>query len=350
MNFEKIISTPPPSDDEEASVPSEDVELLEFAVPVADHGVRLDKCLAAHAAGLSRSYLQQLMAEGCVRVNHKPVTKASTAVKAGDSCQVEVKPTEQARSFVPQPMDLDVVFEDEHLLVLNKPAGLVVHPAAGNWSGTLLNGLLHHHASAATLPRAGIVHRLDKDTSGLMVLAKTRRTMDALVAMIAAREVTRLYLAITGVNWVGNNQVKVDAAIGRDPVHRQRMAVVGRLSGSGKPSQTQFAVLAGGDQAALVGCKLFTGRTHQIRVHLAALHMSILGDSVYRGRQDPSIQRQALHAARLVFEHPVTHLEMDFQSPLPPDMAQACLKHDVAYNQALLSPSLFEPDVPVRAF
>jgi len=341
---------PPSPDDEGAAELGGDTDLLEFAVAVADHGVRLDKCLVTQAAGLSRSYLQQLIVEGCVQVDGKPVTKASATVKAGDRCRVEVKPTEQARSFVPQPMALDVVFEDEYLLVVNKPAGLVVHPAAGNWTGTLLNGLLHHHGGAAALPRAGIVHRLDKDTSGLMVVAKNRRAMDALVDMIAARTVTRLYLAVTGVAWLKETKVKVDAAIGRDPSNRLRMAVVGSMSGAGKPSQTQFCVLATGADAALVACKLFTGRTHQIRVHLAALKKNILGDSVYKGRQHTSVQRQALHAARLIFVHPITQLKMDFQSPLPPDMAQACLEHDVAYNQGLLSPCLFDANVPIRTF
>ena len=350
MNVKKIISTPPSPDEEGGADPEVGTELLEFVVPLTDHGARLDKCLAGQAAGLSRSYLQQLMGESCVRVNGRFVTKPSTAVKAGDVCQVDVKPTEQARSFVPQPMDLDVVFEDEHLLVVNKPAGLVVHPAAGNWTGTLLNGLLSHHDGAAHLPRAGIVHRLDKDTSGLMVVAKNRRTMDALVELIAAREVTRLYLAVTGVAWSGETEVKVDAAIGRDPSNRLRMTVVNQASGAGKSSQTQFRLLAAGTDAALVGCKLFTGRTHQIRVHLAALKKIILGDSVYRGRQHPSIQRQALHASRLIFVHPITQLKMDFQAPMPQDMVQACLEHDVAYNQALLSPSLFDANVPVRTF
>jgi 23S rRNA pseudouridine1911/1915/1917 synthase len=350
VNVKKIISTPPSTDDDVGTELVADAEVLEFVVPIAEHGMRLDKCLSNWAAGLSRSYLQQLIIEGCVQVNQNVVTKQSNGVKAGDACRVHVKPTEQARSFVAQPMALDVVFEDDHLMVINKPAGLVVHPAAGNWTGTLLNGLLHHHAGAAVLPRAGIVHRLDKDTSGLMVVAKTRRAMDALVDLIAARELTRLYLAVTGGVWSGVADVKVDAAIGRDPANRLRMAVVPRSLGGGKPSQTQFALLTSGQEASLVACKLFTGRTHQIRVHLAALKNPILGDSIYKGRQHPSIQRQALHAARLSFTHPVTQALLDVQSPLPADMVEACAQHGVAYNPRSLCPDLFRPDAPTRSF
>jgi 23S rRNA pseudouridine1911/1915/1917 synthase len=337
----KIISTVP----DESAPPSlgdgePEGEVVNLAFGVSDHGVRLDKCLAGHLPGFSRSYIQQCLAQGDVLINGRTASKASMAVKAGDACRIDLKPTDQARSFVAEDLPLDVVYEDAHLLVVNKPAGLVVHPAAGNWSGTLLNGLLHHHAGASLLPRAGIVHRLDKDTSGLMVVAKTRPVMDALVAQIAAREVTRLYLAITGRRWEGIRERQVDQPMGRDPGNRLRMAVLSPGPGS-KPARTQFVRLDTCDSAALVACKLFTGRTHQIRVHLASIGQPILGDGLYGGRSSPHIQRQALHATRLMLKHPATGVPLDWEAPLPADMVGCLDGHGLHYNRGLLSPDLF---------
>lgn len=337
----KIISTVP---DESTSPTSGDAEsegeVVNLVFGVADHGVRIDKCLANQLTGISRGYIQQCLSQGDVLVNGRAVLKASATVKAGDVCRIDLKPTDQARSFVAEDIPLDVVYEDPHLLVVNKPAGLVVHPAAGNWSGTLLNGLLHHHAGAAMLPRAGIVHRLDKDTSGLMVVAKSRAVMDALVGQIAAREVTRLYLAITGRQWVGPRQRQVDQPMGRDPSNRLRMAVLSGGVGS-KPARTQFVRLDGCDNAALVACKLFTGRTHQIRVHLSSIGYPILGDGLYGGRSSTSIQRQALHATRLMLTHPVHGTPLDFSAPLAPDMACCLDGLGLHYNTGDLSPDLF---------
>jgi 23S rRNA pseudouridine1911/1915/1917 synthase len=202
--------------------------------------------------------------------------------------------------------------------VLNKPAGLVVHPAAGNWSGTLLNGLLAHHAAAATLPRAGIVHRLDKDTSGLMVVGKTLPAVTALSRAIAAREVHRHYLTLVHGR-VGWDETTVDQPIGRDPVSRVRMAVLS----SGKPARTELQCIARNDRFSALACKLHTGRTHQIRVHLAWLGHVLVADALYGGAPALGLQRQALHAARLRLQHPLAGVWLDLQCPLPADLAAA---------------------------
>jgi 23S rRNA pseudouridine1911/1915/1917 synthase len=215
-------------------------------------------------------------------------------------------------------MALPLVYEDAHLLVLDKPAGLVVHPAPGHWSGTLVNGLLAYHAGAATLPRAGIVHRLDKDTSGLMVVAKTLTCMTALARAIAARDVQREYQAIAHGR-VTPGAFSIDAPIGRDPVSRIRMAIVT----SGKPARTDVAVEAARDDASALRCRLHTGRTHQIRVHLAARGHPLVADTLYGGRPSLGLERQALHAARLAFVHPVTASMLELLAPLPADLAAA---------------------------
>lgn len=323
---------------------------VEFVVPDRAHGARLDRCLADAFAGLSRSFLQATVLRGDVELDGRAITKPSASVKAGQCCRVRIRPTAQSQAFVAQPVPLDVVHEDEHVLVLHKPAGLVVHPAAGNWSGTVLNGLLAHHAGAAQLPRAGIVHRLDKDTSGLMVVAKTRPAMDRLVEQIAAREVTRLYLALCSPPWAQPPQLVVDAAIGRDPANRLRMAVA--RTGQGKPARTQFRLLASGAQLSLLGCKLFTGRTHQIRVHAAAVGHPLVGDGLYRGRPHAGLSRQGLHAARLILTHPHTGQRLDCHAPLPADMAAVCQTEGLAweglaYNARPIDPEDFATDAPV---
>lgn len=251
----------------------------------AQHGQRLDRALADLVPELSRSYLQQLMALGCVTLQGRPATKASTKVKVGDQATLEMRPTLQSQAFRPEAMALDIVYEDEHLLIVNKPAGLVVHPAPGNWSGTLLNGLLARDTKALLVPRAGIVHRLDKDTSGLMVVARDRATMDALVALIAARKVQRQYVALAHGAWTGQKSVTVDAPIGRDPRNRLRMAVVDLALHVGKTARTDVRLLDGADQGCWVQCTLHTGRTHQIRVHMAMLRHPLVGDTLYGGRR-----------------------------------------------------------------
>jgi 23S rRNA pseudouridine1911/1915/1917 synthase len=216
--------------------------------------------------------------------------------------------------------------------VVNKPAGLVVHPAPGNWRGTLLNGLLALDPLAAQVPRAGIVHRLDKDTSGLMVVARTRQAMDALVEMIAARDVSRQYLALAHGRWTGEPVRTVDAPIGRDPGNRLRMAVVDLASQSGKLATTTIELLDQADAGCLVQCTLHTGRTHQIRVHMAHLKHPLLADGVYGGAPVAGMSRQALHAWHLAFTHPITGEALDFRTALPQDMRSALEAWGLSYN------------------
>jgi len=328
-----IISTPlwlPEGDEtEDLSVEAEERKLL---VPVDLHGDRVDRALALLVPEFSRSYLQQLLECGLVRVNDQPCEKASRKVKAADALVVTLRPTQQSQAFQPQDIAFEVVHQDEHVLVVDKPAGLVVHPAPGNWSGTLLNGLLAFDKRSAGMPRAGIVHRLDKDTSGLMVVARTRQAMDALVNAIAAREVSRQYLALGSRHWVGNSTVTVDHPIGRDPRNRLRMAVVDLQKSPGKTARTDVHLLDNAKDCCLVRCVLHTGRTHQIRVHMASLGHPLLGDQVYGGPTDAGILRQALHAFRLAFNHPVTGNRLSFESHLSADFREALAARSLRYN------------------
>jgi 23S rRNA pseudouridine1911/1915/1917 synthase len=309
-----------------------EVELREAAMPISAHGDRLDRALASIVPEFSRTYLQQLIESGAVRLNRQAVVKTSAKVKAGDLVQIELKPTPQSQAFKPEAIPLDVVFEDAHLLIINKQPGLVVHPAPGNWSGTLLNGLLARDEATRFLPRAGIVHRLDKDTSGLMVVAKTREAMDRLVEMIAAREVNREYLAVGHRAWVGSRQQQVALPVGRDPRHRLRMAVVDLDRNSGKTALTDISLIDNQTKHCLVRCKLHTGRTHQIRVHMAALGHPLVSDALYGGEAAAGLLRQALHARRLAFAHPVTGEPMAFWAPLPADLENAIAALGLSYN------------------
>jgi 23S rRNA pseudouridine1911/1915/1917 synthase len=293
------------------------------------HGGRLDKAVVALAPEFSRTHLQDLIAGGHVRLDGHVVSVASHKVAAGQQLAVELIPTAESRAFRPEAIALAVLFEDAHLIVVDKPAGLVVHPAAGNWQGTLLNGLLAWHAAAARLPRAGIVHRLDKDTSGLMVVGKTLPAVTALARAIAAREVHREYLALAHGDWPAG-RMRIDAPIGRDPRSRVRMAVLA----AGRPAQTdveRVALAHPADGTASAGvsalrCTLRTGRTHQIRVHLASRGNPLLGDALYGGHPALGLERQALHAARLAFVHPHSGETLSFEAPAPDDFARAWIR------------------------
>ncbi len=317
---------------DDAAFAGPQVEWRELCVAPEQHGQRLDKFLAATIPEFSRSYLQQLIEQGAVVVNSTAAIKASARLKAGDCGRIQLRPTAQSHAFTPQAMNLHVVFQDDHLLVVNKPAGLVVHPAPGNWSGTLLNGLMAHHPPLADLPRAGIVHRLDKDTSGLMLVACDRRSMDALVNMIAARVVQRQYLALAHKRWSGPPTREILSPIGRDPRNRVRMAVIDPSRHAGKAAATTVELLRNAELGCLVRCTLHTGRTHQIRVHMASIGHPLVADLTYAGPVAAGLERQALHAFRLALPHPVSGQVLDFEIPLPPDLVCALAQWGLSYN------------------
>lgn len=334
---ETIISTAPEpqdafADPDELSDGLTEVERREWTVSAQHHGQRLDKVLVELVPELSRNYLQQLIEGAAVCVANGVVTKASSRVRVGEGLTLEIRPTLQSQAFQPQAMDLNVVYEDTHLCVIDKPAGLVVHPAPGNWSGTLLNGILARDPAARELPRAGIVHRLDKDTSGLMVVARTRAAMDALVRMIGAREVHRQYLAVAHGVWSGPASQSAHWPIGRDPRNRLRMAVVDLNRDSGKTAHTDFELLSNGAQSCCVRCILHTGRTHQIRVHMQRLGHPLIADELYGGKPAAGLTRQALHAQQLAFDHPVRGHRLEFHASLPPDMRAGLQVLGLGYN------------------
>ena len=296
----------------------ESSEVRVHAITLEQHGQRLDKLLTTLAPEFSRAHLQGLIADGHVLVDGKVSSTSSAKVKAGMRVQVElVKPVHEL-AFKPEPIPLTIVHEDEHVLVIDKPAGLVVHPAAGNWSGTLLNGLLARDPAAAGLPRAGIVHRLDKDTSGLMVVGRTLPAVTGLMRDIASRVVSRKYLALVHGR-LKHEQDSVEAPIGRDPKVRVRMAVIN----TGKWAKTDVDLVAYDQGIGAVRCTLHTGRTHQIRVHMAFRGHPLVSDELYGGRPALGMTRQALHAAHLAFKHPITGVPLRFDSAPPADFRQA---------------------------
>jgi 23S rRNA pseudouridine1911/1915/1917 synthase len=300
-------------------------DLIDLAIPTEHGGRRLDQSLAELLPEYSRSRLAAWIDAERVRVNGNPGTR-KMKVWGGESVQIEPEVLPSETSPQAEDIALDIVFEDDDILVINKPAGLVTHPGAGNWEGTLLNALLHHTPGAAGLPRAGIVHRLDKDTSGLMVVAKTLQAQTQLVRDLQERTVKRIYWAVVHGNF-DRLSGDVNAAIGRHPTQRTKMAVVSDDKPTGKPALTHWSIKQAFEQATWVECRLATGRTHQIRVHMTHIGHPLVGDMVYRGRAraaGPVFHRQALHAVKLGLNHPMTGESMEWEAA-PPEDFQALL-------------------------
>jgi 23S rRNA pseudouridine1911/1915/1917 synthase len=306
------------------------IQTIDVRLEAAHAGWRLDRALADVVPTLSRERLKALIRSGAVEASGSAVRDPALKVKGDEALSVVVpKPTPAHNE--PQDIPLTIVFEDEHLLVVDKPAGLVVHPAAGNLDGTLVNALLHHCAGKLSgiggVARPGIVHRIDKDTSGLLVVAKTDVAHEGLAKQFAAHSVDRRYLAIvSGVPKASEGTI--EAPLARSAANRKKIAIV--EGHRGKRALTRWKRLELLRDSALVECRLETGRTHQVRVHMASIGHPLLGDQVYgrsgktQGKllKELGFQRQALHAAELGFTHPVTKNRLSFASPMPPDMQE----------------------------
>jgi len=298
---------------------------LSAQVPRALAGLRLDQAMAKVFPQYSRNRLQAWLKSGHVLIDGKHLEGSAKTI-GGENIELTPPPAPDAALPPAQRMPLEIVFEDADLIVVDKPAGLIVHPGAGNPDRTLMNGLLAHEPLLRLVPRAGIVHRLDKDTSGLLVVAKNVTAQAHLAVQLAARTVKRTYLALVHGDPPGRGAI--DAPIGRDARARTRMAVTRR----GKEARTNFRVLERFGHAALLECRLETGRTHQIRVHLQHIRHPVVGDAVYRRgtRHGVAFPRQALHAAALELKHPRSGKPMGWSAPLPADMKKllARLRHD----------------------
>jgi 23S rRNA pseudouridine1911/1915/1917 synthase len=300
------------------------LESIEATIPETLAGFRLDQALAALYPQFSRTRIKHWIEDRKVWLDGAPAS-AKQKVWGMERVRVEPQPAPGIYFEIAQPIPLRVIHEDPHLLVLDKPAGLVAHPGSGNWQGTLLNALLHHAPQLAELPRAGIVHRLDKNTSGVLVVAKTQAARASLIEQLSERAVKREYLAL--VHGALEREGVVEASIGRHPTTRTKMAVVAR----GKPARTHYAPRQRFDGCTLVALRLETGRTHQIRVHMHSIDHPVVGDPVYgtkpRTRSEAvraalaAFPRQALHAERLALMHPMTGGPLSWNSPLPEDMA-----------------------------
>jgi 23S rRNA pseudouridine1911/1915/1917 synthase len=302
----------PVSRSENYTAPPRASRAVSLVIPLEMAGLRLDQALAKLLPEESRSRLARLIESGHVTVDGRAAASRQK-LKSGESVDVSLVPRETEAAFEPEAIELRVVHEDEDVLVIDKPAGLVVHPGSGNWSGTMLNALLHHAPEAKHLPRAGIVHRLDKDTSGLLVVAKNEPAQTSLVRQLQARSMKRTYLALARGRVARDGSV--DAPIGRHPTQRTKMATIA----GGKPAVTHYRVKEQLPAHTLLECDLETGRTHQIRVHLASIRHPLEGDAVYGGKGPQRFSRQALHAWKLAFVHPSSDKAVKFESKLPAD-------------------------------
>ncbi|MBS4098344.1 MAG: 23S rRNA pseudouridine(1911/1915/1917) synthase RluD [Sulfuricella sp.] len=297
---------------------------IHLTIPPELAGLRFDQALQKLLPEYSRSRLQEWIKHEYAILSGQPATPKQT-VWGGERVSVAPQAAPEENAYVAEEIALAIVHEDDGLIVIDKPAGLVVHPGSGNWQGTLLNALLHHAPQLAGIPRAGIVHRLDKDTSGLLVVAKTLTAQTDLVRQLQARSVKREYLALVQGDLAHDGSV--EAPLGRHPIHRTKMAIVS----DGKPATTHYRVLEHYPQHTLVECRLETGRTHQIRVHMLSIGHPLAGDPVYGGKPanlPPAVReatkalgRQALHARRLGLIHPLSHEFMEWHSAIPADLA-----------------------------
>jgi 23S rRNA pseudouridine1911/1915/1917 synthase len=304
---------------------------ITVTVPDEYVGLRLDQVLARLLPEYSRSRLARWVREQQITLDGRTAVP-SEKLRGGERIELVPSLDPEILAHRAQDIPLEVIYEDDTLLVVNKPPGLVVHPGSGNWDGTLLNALLKHAPRLERLPRAGIVHRLDKDTSGLLVVAKTLAAQTDLVRQLQARTVTRSYLAL--VHGRVPRDGKVDAPIGRHPAHRTRMAVVAR----GKPAITHYEIVERYETTTLLRCRLETGRTHQIRVHLNSIGYPLVGDPVY-GKKRPlpdalRFERQALHADKLVLVHPATRRERTWRAALPDDFRELLAAVKKAHEHA----------------
>ena len=294
-------------------------EKYTFFIDEESNGTRIDRVLSLLLAESSRSYIQKLIEKGNVTVDGQTCTSKKYKVSSGQQVDLLMPPPENL-SVEPENIPLDIVYEDEDVLVVNKPRGMVVHPAAGNYSGTLVNAVLYHCgerlSSINGVIRPGIVHRIDKDTSGLLMIAKNNMAHESLSAQLAEHSITRRYTALVYHN-LTEDEGTVDAPIGRDPKNRLRMAVTSLNS---KRAVTHWKVLERFGRYTLIEARLETGRTHQIRVHMAYIHHPLVGDMVYGPKKQPLTEDgQMLHARVLGFVHPRTGEYMEFQRPLPPE-------------------------------
>lgn len=308
-------------DDEILELEEQDLEeqdqFLEFIIDQESNGIRIDKYLSTIQSEITRSYIQKLIEEGKVFMDNKPV-KANLKVKSGSRITINL-PEPINTEIIPEDIPLDIIYEDKDIIIINKQKGLVVHPAAGHATGTLVNALLFHCSGELSgingVVRPGIVHRIDRDTTGVIVACKNDKAHQFIAEQLKVHSITRKYQAIV-YNTFKTDSGRVEAPIGRDPKDRKKMAVNHR---NGKPAATNYTVLENlQSQCAYVECSLETGRTHQIRVHMASIHHPLIGDTVYGPSKDPfHLEGQALHAGILGFVHPTTKKYVEFQAPLP---------------------------------